>query len=44
MTHAGVPQAEREQTGISDDLVRLSVGCEALTDLQADLDQDLAKI
>jgi methionine-gamma-lyase len=43
MTHAGVPQAEREQTGISDDLVRLSVGCEALTDLQADLDQALAK-
>jgi methionine-gamma-lyase len=44
MTHAGIPRAEREQTGISDDLVRLSVGCEALEDLQTDLDQALARI
>ncbi len=44
MTHAGVPRAEREQTGITDDLVRLSVGCEALVDLKADLDQALARI
>jgi methionine-gamma-lyase len=44
MTHAGVPRAEREKTGISDDLVRLSVGCEAVQDLQADLDQALAQI
>ncbi len=44
MTHAGVPRAEREKLGITDDLVRLSVGCEAVQDLQADLDQALAKI
>ena len=44
MTHAGVPRAEREKIGITDDLVRLSVGCEAVQDLQADLDQALAKI
>jgi methionine-gamma-lyase len=44
MTHAGVPQDERERTGITDDLVRLSVGCEALEDLQTDLDQGLAQI
>ena len=44
MTHAGVPREERERTGITDDLVRLSVGCEALADLQADLDQALAGI
>ena len=44
MTHAGVPRAEREKLGITDDLVRLSVGCEAVQDLQADLDQALAQI
>jgi methionine-gamma-lyase len=44
MTHAGVPRAQREKIGITDDLVRLSVGCEAVKDLQADLDQALAKI
>jgi methionine-gamma-lyase len=44
MTHAGVPRHEREQTGITDDLVRLSVGCEAVEDLQADLDQALAVV
>jgi methionine-gamma-lyase len=44
MTHAGVPRAQREKIGITDELVRLSVGCEAVQDLQADLDQALAKI
>ena len=44
MTHAGVPRDQRQQIGITDDLVRLSVGCEALADLQADLDQALAGI
>ncbi len=42
MTHAGVPEAERLKAGISDDLVRLSVGCEAVADLEADLAQALA--
>lgn len=44
MTHAGVPKAEREKAGISDDLVRISVGCEGAEDLIADLDQALAEI
>ncbi|MFN2371644.1 MAG: PLP-dependent aspartate aminotransferase family protein [Candidatus Krumholzibacteriia bacterium] len=37
MTHAGVPLAERLQAGISDDLVRIAVGCEDYADLQEDL-------
>ena len=42
MTHASVPAEEREKLGISDQLIRLSVGIEALDDLIADLDQALA--
>lgn len=42
MTHASVPADQRERLGIGDGLVRLSVGVEALDDLQADLDQALA--
>lgn len=41
MTHASVPPATRAQLGISDGLVRLSVGLEGLEDLRADLDQAL---
>ena len=41
MTHASVPAERREQLGIGDDLVRLSVGVETLPDLQADLAQAL---
>ena len=41
MTHASVPEAERAKLGISDQLIRLSVGIEALDDLIADLDQAL---
>jgi len=41
MTHAGVPPGERARAGISDDLIRLSVGCEAAEDLIADLEQAL---
>jgi cystathionine beta-lyase/cystathionine gamma-synthase len=44
MTHASVPRAQREQVGILDELVRLSVGCEDFEDLRADLDQGLDKI
>jgi methionine-gamma-lyase len=44
MTHASVPRAKREQAGILDELVRLSVGCEDFLDLRADLDQALNKI
>jgi len=41
MTHASVAREEREQLGISDSLVRLSVGLEDVEDLIADLDQAL---
>ena len=42
MTHASVPPEIRARLGISDTLVRLSVGVEAVEDLQADLDQALS--
>ncbi|QNH22737.1 cystathionine gamma-synthase [Xanthomonas sp. GW] len=41
MTHASVPVERRAQLGISDALVRLSVGVEDVGDLQADLDRAL---
>ena len=41
MTHASVPEERRAELGISDQLIRLSVGIEALEDLLADLDQAL---
>lgn len=44
MTHASVPKEEREQAGILDELVRLSVGCEDFEDLRKDLDQALNRI
>jgi cystathionine beta-lyase/cystathionine gamma-synthase len=37
MTHAGYTQTERDALGIGDGLVRISVGCEDLDDLLADL-------
>jgi cystathionine gamma-lyase len=42
MTHASVPPAMREAMGLTDGLVRLSVGIEDVDDLRADLDQALA--
>lgn len=42
MTHASVPADQRAKLGISDGLVRLSVGIEDAQDLIADLDQALA--
>ena len=41
MTHASVPPEVRRQLGISDAMLRLSVGIEAVEDLLADLDQAL---
>ncbi len=43
MSHASYAAADRAKHGISDGLIRLSVGLEALEDLQADLDQTFAK-
>jgi cystathionine beta-lyase/cystathionine gamma-synthase len=44
MTHAVMSKAEREAVGITDGLVRLSVGLEDVEDLIADLREALGKI
>jgi len=44
MTHASIPKEIREQHGISDKLIRLSVGIEHIDDLLADLKQAFAAI
>ena len=44
MTHASVPAERRQALGITDNLIRLSVGVEDPADLQADLDQALSRI
>lgn len=41
MTHASVPQEVRDEIGLTDGLVRLSVGIEAIEDLLDDLEQAL---
>lgn len=41
MTHGGIPVAEREKSGVFDDLVRLSVGIEDTEDLIQDIKQAL---
>jgi cystathionine beta-lyase/cystathionine gamma-synthase len=43
MTHASVPPEERRRLGITDGLVRISVGIEDVEDIIADLDQALTK-
>ncbi|MDX9704307.1 MAG: cystathionine gamma-synthase [Weeksellaceae bacterium] len=43
MTHASIPAEIRIEKGISDDLIRLSVGVEDIDDLLADLQQALEK-
>jgi len=42
MTHASIPADKRAEVGITDDLVRLSVGIEDAEDLIADIEQALA--
>jgi cystathionine gamma-lyase/cystathionine beta-lyase/cystathionine gamma-lyase/homocysteine desulfhydrase len=44
MTHASVPPEERNRLGITDGLVRISVGIEEVEDIIADLDQALERI
>lgn len=44
MTHASVPPEERERIGVTDGLVRISVGIEDLEDILEDLKQALAKV
>ncbi len=44
MTHSSVPAEVRQRIGISDGLIRISVGIEDVEDLINDLDQALRKI
>lgn len=41
MTHASVPEADRAKLGITDNLIRVSVGIESTDDLVADMNQAL---
>ena len=44
MTHASIPRVERIKNGLSDSLIRLSVGIEDAEDLILDLEQGLSLI
>jgi cystathionine beta-lyase/cystathionine gamma-synthase len=44
MTHASVPPERRQQIGITDDMVRVSVGIEDIDDLTEDLSQALDRL
>jgi cystathionine gamma-lyase len=44
MTHASIPPEEREAIGLTDSLIRLSVGVEDVEDLAADLDRALSTV
>jgi len=44
MTHASVPPERRREIGVTDDLVRISVGIEDVDDLRDDLAQALGRV
>jgi cystathionine beta-lyase/cystathionine gamma-synthase len=44
MTHASVPPERRREIGVTDDLVRISVGIEDVDDLREDLAQALERV
>ena len=44
MTHASVPLERRLQIGLTEDMVRISVGIEDIDDLREDLEQALARV
>ena len=44
MTHASIPKAERMKVGLTDSLIRLSVGVEDVNDLIEDLAKAIAKV
>jgi len=44
MTHASIPKEQRLKVGLTDSLIRLSIGVEDVEDLVADLDQALNKL
>ena len=43
MTHASIPYEVRQKVGITDGLIRLSIGIENISDLLMDLDQAIAE-
>jgi cystathionine gamma-lyase len=44
MTHASIPKVEREKIGLSDNLIRVSVGIEEIDDLIADMEHAFSKV
>ena len=44
MTHGSIPREERLKVGLTDSLIRLSVGIEDVEDLIQDLEQALALV
>jgi cystathionine beta-lyase/cystathionine gamma-synthase len=44
MTHAAIPPEQRRQIGVTDGLVRISVGIEDVEDIIADLHEALSQI
>ena len=44
MTHASVPPERRQEIGLTDDLVRVSVGIEDVDDLKEDLAHALDRV
>lgn len=44
MTHASIPKKEREKIGLSDNLIRVSVGIEEIDDLIADMEHAFSKV
>jgi len=44
MTHASIPKEDRMKIGLTDSLIRLSIGIEHIDDIIADLDKALSKI
>ena len=44
MTHASIPKDKREESGVVDSLIRLSVGIEDVDDLIEDLENSLTSI
>jgi methionine-gamma-lyase len=44
MTHSPYSPEEREQAGITDSLIRISVGLEDVNDIIADISQALGKV
>ena len=44
MTHAAIPREQRLQSGLTDSLIRLSVGIESVEDLIRDLEEALSRV